>query len=66
MKYSITRSGLDWLLCIWEPAPVSSMRTSPFLYKVKLKFASELEALSALEQYKQVYQLQDERDLISA
>jgi len=51
MKYTITNTGTDWLLKIWEPAPVSNNRELPFLYKVKLRFANEKDAQRVLEHY---------------
>ncbi|MEO1146591.1 MAG: hypothetical protein AAFY26_13485 [Cyanobacteria bacterium J06638_22] len=51
MKYSITNTGTDWLLKIWEPAPISNNRELPFLYKIKLRFANEHEARRVLEHY---------------
>lgn len=51
MKYTITNTGTDWLLKIWEPAPISNNRELPFLYKVKLRFANEHEARRVLEHY---------------
>ncbi|QKD83254.1 hypothetical protein HPC62_14550 [Thermoleptolyngbya sichuanensis A183] len=55
MKYTITHTGTDWLLKIWEPAPVDSARDLPFLYKIKLRFSSEKEALMVLDHYKMLY-----------
>jgi hypothetical protein len=51
MKYTITNTGTDWLLKIWEPAPISNDRELPFLYKVKLRFPSEKDARQVLEHY---------------
>ncbi|GAB4150163.1 MAG: hypothetical protein Fur0046_29030 [Cyanobacteria bacterium J069] len=55
MKYSITHTGTDWLLKIWEPAPIEGGRELPFLYKIKLRFNSESAALAVLEHYKTIY-----------
>jgi hypothetical protein len=55
MKYTITHTGTDWLLKIWEPAPISGGRELPFLYKIKLRFNSEKEALAVLDHYKMLY-----------
>lgn len=54
MKHSITYTGTDWLLKIWEPAPVTENRELPFLYKVKLRFQTEQEAKEAWDHYKVV------------
>ncbi len=56
MKYKIVNTGSDWLLKIWEPAPVSPTQDLPFLYKIKLRFASEKEALRMLAHYRDAYE----------
>ncbi|HIK54303.1 MAG TPA: hypothetical protein IGS37_03965 [Synechococcales cyanobacterium M55_K2018_004] len=53
MKHSLTYTGTDWLLKIWEPALPTSTRTLPFLYKAQHRFATEAEALEALARYQQ-------------
>jgi hypothetical protein len=56
MKYSIKFTGTDWLLKIWEPAPLTNNRSLPFLYKIKLRFTTEAEALETLAYYQQCNQ----------
>lgn len=56
MKYKITNTGNDWLLKIWEPVPTTPTRELPFLYKIKLRFSSEKEALRMLLHYQSVYE----------
>lgn len=56
MKYKIINIGSDWLLKIWEPVPVTPTRELPFLYKIKLRFSSEKEALRMLAHYRDVYE----------
>jgi hypothetical protein len=56
MKYKITNTGSDWLLKIWEPVPVTPTRDLPFLYKIKLRFASEKDALRMLAHYRDAYE----------
>lgn len=54
MKHSITYTGTDWLLKIWEPAAITGNRELPFLYKVKLRFPTEQAAKETWEHYKVV------------
>ena len=54
MKHSITHSGTDWLLKIWEPAPTTDNRELPFLYKINLRFPTEQKARDALNDYKKL------------
>lgn len=56
MKYKIINTGSDWLLKIWEPVPTTPTRDLPFLYKIKLRFSSEKEALRMLAHYRDVYE----------
>lgn len=65
MKYSITHTGTDWLLKIWEPAPITSDRELPFLYKIKLRFPTEQEAKQVLEHYWYMHQDVSKRDLVA-
>lgn len=65
MKYSITHTGTDWLLKIWEPAPITGDRELPFLYKIKLRFPTEQEAKQVLEHYWYMHQDVSKRDLVA-
>ncbi len=65
MRYSLKYTGTDWLLKIWEPAPITTNRSLPFLYKIKLRFATEAEALETLAQYQRFNESQV-RELIPA
>ena len=65
MKYTLKFTGTDWLLKIWEPAPLTNSRSLPFLYKIKLRFATEAEALETLAYY-QKFNQSHVRELVSA
>ncbi len=56
MKYKIINTGSDWLLKIWEPVPTTPTRELPFLYKIKLRFANEKEAMRMLAHYRDIYE----------
>ncbi|NJN87393.1 MAG: hypothetical protein HC881_15160 [Leptolyngbyaceae cyanobacterium SL_7_1] len=48
MKYSISNTGNGWLLKIWEPSPIRSDSSLPFLYQIKTLHATQADALEAL------------------
>lgn len=64
MKYTITHTGTDWLLKIWEPAPLTPTRELPFLYKIKLRFESEKDAQQVLVHYQELYHLAQTHELV--
>ena len=51
MKYRISHTETGVLLRVWAPAPVSEVRTRPFLFLAQYRLSSEKEALKLLRVY---------------
>jgi len=56
LKYNITSIERGVLLSIWEPAPKNEIRVRPFLFMVKCRLMSEVDARRLLAHYLSVYQ----------
>jgi hypothetical protein len=51
LEYKITPTEKGVLLSIWEPAPKNEIRVRPFLYMVKCRLMSEVDARRVLAHY---------------
>lgn len=56
LKYNITPIERGVLLSIWEPAPKNDVRVRPFLFMVKCRLLSEVDARRLLAHYLSIYQ----------
>jgi hypothetical protein len=56
LEYNITPIEKGVLLSIWEPAPKNEVRVRPFLFMVKCRLLSEVDAKRLLAHYLSVYQ----------
>ncbi|MCU0567298.1 MAG: hypothetical protein MUF49_11950 [Oculatellaceae cyanobacterium Prado106] len=57
-EYDITPTDKGVILSIWEPAPKNEIRVRPFLFMVKCRLLSEVEARKLLAHYLTIYQTQ--------
>ncbi|NJR66824.1 MAG: hypothetical protein HC772_18370 [Leptolyngbyaceae cyanobacterium CRU_2_3] len=55
IKYNITPFEGGVILSIWEPAAKSEVRVKPFLYMVRYRLPSEVEAMKLLSEYLATY-----------
>jgi hypothetical protein len=55
LEYNITPMEKGVLLSIWEPAPKNDIRVRPFLFMVKCRLLSEVDAKRLLAHYLSVY-----------
>ena len=49
INYSIEQTGNGYTLTIWEPAPLTSDRVKPFVFKANYIISSPLEAFGLLK-----------------
>jgi hypothetical protein len=48
INYSIEQTGNGYTLTIWEPAPLTSDRVKPFVFKANYIISSPIEAFALL------------------
>jgi hypothetical protein len=60
LEYNITPIEKGVLLSIWEPAPKNDIRVRPFLFMVKCRLLSEVDAKRLLAHYLSVYKTQNQ------
>lgn len=53
LEYAITQSEEGMMVSIWEPAPLTPTRVSPFMFKVNHRVESQEEAHQFLNRYLQ-------------
>lgn len=51
LEYQIIHSEDGIILSVWEPAPLTPNRVSPFMFKVNQRVESEVEAHRVLNRY---------------
>ena len=49
MNYSIEPNGDAYMLTVWEPAPITTDRAKPFVFKANYMISSPLEAFGLLK-----------------
>jgi hypothetical protein len=60
LEYNITPIEKGVLLSIWEPAPKNEIRVRPFLFMVKCRLLSEVDAKKLVAHYMSVYKTQSQ------